>query len=267
MWSPDQYERFKAERRQPFDDLLALVQRRPGMRIVDLGCGTGEPTRELHEALGAAETLGIDDSAAMLRKANALATGTLHFREQSIEAFTADAPLDLVFSNAALHWVPDHEGLLARLTGFLSPNGQLAVQMPANDTHASHGVAAEVALEFGLEPRPDPLLDVEGYAELLHRLGYTRQHVRMQVYGHLLPSSSDVVEWVRGALLTYYEAQLPPDRFAGFLEVYRARLAAVLGERAPYFYTYKRVLMWAILGAEAVRPHHDNSHAHRAPLA
>jgi trans-aconitate 2-methyltransferase len=111
------------------------------------------------------------------------------------------------------------------------------------------------------------VLCVERYSELLHRLGYARQHVRMQVYGHLLPSSADVVEWVRGALLTHYEALLSPDRFADFLDVYRARLAEVLGERAPYFYTYKRVLLWAILGTEVVRPHHDSPHAHRAPLA
>ena len=266
MWSPEQYERFKAERHQPFDDLLALVQRRPNMRVVDLGCGTGELTRELHESLDAAETLGIDDSESMLLKARQLEGDALRFQQTSIESFAADEPFDLVFSNAALHWVADHESLLARLTGFLSPHGQLAIQMPANDSHASHRVAAHLAVEFGLAPRPDPLLSVEQYAELLHRLGYTRQHVRMQVYGHLLPSSADVVEWVRGALLTHYEAMLSPDRFAEFVDAYRARLAEALGEHRPYFYTYKRVLLWAILGAE-VRPRHDNSHAHRAPLA
>jgi trans-aconitate 2-methyltransferase len=267
VWSPEQYERFKAERHQPFDDLLALVQRRPNMRVIDLGCGTGELTRELHESLAASETLGIDDAESMLLKAQQFAGNTLRFQQTSIEAFVAGEPFDLVFSNAALHWVADHERLFARLTGFLSPHGQLAIQMPANDSHPSHRVAADLAAEFGLAPRPDHVLSVERYAELLHRLGYARQHVRMQVYGHLLPSSGDVVEWVRGALLTHYEAMLPPERFAEFVDVYRERLAEALGESRPYFYTYKRVLLWAILGTEVVRPHHDNSHAHRAPLA
>jgi trans-aconitate 2-methyltransferase len=267
MWSPEQYERFKAERHQPFDDLLALIARRPNMRVVDLGCGTGELTRELHESLEATETLGIDDSETMLLKAEHFEGEMLHFERGNIEAFIADEPFDLVFSNAALHWVPDHESLFARLTGFLSPHGQLAIQMPANDSHPSHRVAADVAVELGLPRRPDYVLCVERYAELLYRLGYTQQHVRMQVYGHLLPSSADVVEWVRGALLTHYEALLSPDRFADFVDVYRARLAEALGESTPYFYTYKRVLLWAILGTEVVRPHHDNSHAHRAPVA
>ncbi len=62
MWNPEQYERFKTERAQPFHDLLALVEPRPGMRVVDLGCGTGELTRLMHEQLEAAETLGVVQS-------------------------------------------------------------------------------------------------------------------------------------------------------------------------------------------------------------
>jgi trans-aconitate 2-methyltransferase len=247
MWSPDQYTRFAAERKQPFTDLLSLIEARPQMRVVDLGCGTGELTRELHETLGAGETVGIDDSEAMLLKARRLGGEMLHFEKGSIEDFVTDRPYDLIFSNAAFHWIANHEQLLARLTSFLSSRGQLAVQMPANDDHLSHSVAAEVASEFGLEPRPDYVLPVQRYAELLHRLGYARQHVRLQVYGHVLPSTDDVVEWVRGALLTHYQAQLPETRFEEFLAAYRTRLRRALGEERPYFYTYKRVLMWGAL--------------------
>src|SRR5882724_1838193 len=97
-WNPAQYERFKAERKKPFDDLLARVARRPGMRIVDLGCGTGELTRELHQALSAQSTLGVDSSASMLEKAAPLAGGSLSFQQGDIAAFTSDSPFDLVFS-------------------------------------------------------------------------------------------------------------------------------------------------------------------------
>ncbi|HXH38905.1 MAG TPA: methyltransferase domain-containing protein [Thermoanaerobaculia bacterium] len=68
MWDPSQYERFKDERAQPFRDLASLIERRPHMRIADLGCGTGELTRELHEQLAAEETVGIDSSETMLLK-------------------------------------------------------------------------------------------------------------------------------------------------------------------------------------------------------
>ena len=245
MWSPEQYARFKAERRQPFVDLLALVERRPRMHVLDLGCGTGELTRELHDTLAATETLGIDDSETMLLKAGSFGGEMLRFAQGQIETFVADRPFDLIFSNAALHWVGDHESLLGRLTHFLSKDGQLAIQMPANDSHASHSVAAEVARSFGIAPRPDPILPLERYAELLHLLGYKSQHVRMQVYGHLLPSSDDVVEWVRGALLTTYEAQLDAARYQEFLAAYRTALAGVLGDQTPFFYTYRRILLHA----------------------
>ena len=244
MWSPDQYERFKSERRQPFDDLVALIRRRPRMRIVDLGCGTGELTRELHESLEASETVGIDDSETMLLKAGSFGGEMLHFERGTIEAYVADQPFDLVFSNAALHWVPDHEQLFVRLTNFLAVDGQLAVQMPANDDHPSHAIAATVARDFGVEPRPANVLPAERYASLLFRLGYRQQDVRMQVYGHVLPSADDVVEWVRGALLTHYQSRIPEGRFEEFVSAYREQLHAALGTERPYFYTYKRLLIY-----------------------
>jgi trans-aconitate 2-methyltransferase len=243
MWSPEQYARFAAERKQPFLDLLALIERRPNLRVADLGCGTGELTRELHETLAAEETVGIDNSETMLLKSGHFEGEMLRFEKGDIEAFVTDRPYDVIFSNAALHWVPDHEQLFVRLTNLLSMRGQLAVQMPSNDSHPSHRVAAEVAHEFGIAERPDYVLPVERYAELLHRLAYERQHVRLQVYGHLLPGTDDVVEWVRGALLTHYESLLGA-RYAEYLAAYRERLHAALGDERPYFYTYKRALMW-----------------------
>jgi len=243
MWTPEQYERFNDERAQPFWDLVALVEHRPHMRVVDLGCGTGELTRKLHEHLSATETVGIDSSETMLLKSGHFGGEILRFQQGTVEAFVTDQPYDLIFSNAALHWVADHESIFRRLTGFVSRDGQLAVQMPANDDHPSHAIAAEVAKEFGIAPRADFVLPPERYASLLHDLGYRCQHVRLQVYGHELPSARAIVEWVRGALLTDYERRLG-DRFPQFLERYTARVVETLGGPEPFFYTYKRVLIW-----------------------
>jgi len=243
-WNPNQYERFARERRQPFDDLLALVEHQPRMRAVDLGCGTGELTRELHAHLGAEETIGIDNSETMLLKSNAFGGEMLRFEQGDIEAFVADRPFDLIFSNAAIHWVNDHPAIFRKLTSFLSPHGQLAVQMPANETHASHRVAAEVAGDFAIQPRVSPILPPEDYASLLHHLGFARQHVRMQIYGHVLPSSADVVEWVKGTLLTEYARHLPASLFDVFVNEYRSRLVPRLDAGEPFFYPFKRILCW-----------------------
>lgn len=253
-WSPAQYDRYAAERRQPFYDLLALVPPRPGRRVVDLGCGTGELTKVLHERTGARSTLGLDRSRAMLERSAAFAGAGLTFAARDIGELGAsgeDGGVDLLFSNAALQWLDDHEALLARLAATLAPGGELAVQMPANHDHASHLVAAEVAREppfvawFPEGPRRSPVLSPSTYATWLHRLGFQEQHVRLQVYGHVLPGRDDVVEWVKGTLLTHYEGKVGPEAWPRFLARYRERLFEVLPDERPFFFPFPRLLMWA----------------------
>jgi trans-aconitate 2-methyltransferase len=258
-WSVAQYERFKAERAQPFVDLLALVQPAPKPRVLDLGCGTGELTRRLHDALGASQTVGLDSSESMLAKSAAFAGGGLSFRVGRIEDFLASAQVELLFSNAALHWVPDHPALLARLAKAIAPGGQLAVQMPANFDHPSHTVAAEVSAEppFADHVRGghrSAVLAPEAYARLLHEHGFAEQHVRVQVYGHVLAGPEEVVEWVKGSLLTDYQSRLPPELFVRFVARYREVLLSRLGDARPYFFTFKRLLLWARLRAEPEEP-------------
>ena len=144
-WDPQQYERFREQRHQPFYDLLKLVLPKAGMRILDLGCGTGELTREMHRHFKAAVTVGVDSSEAMLAKTTGLVEPGLSFQRGTIEE--SGGEWDLVLSNAALHWVDDHKGVLARLTRAISAGGQLAIQMPANQDHASHVTADAIAKE------------------------------------------------------------------------------------------------------------------------
>lgn len=253
VWNPDQYAKFRDERAAPFNDLLALVDKRPGMRVVDLGCGTGEMTRVLHDSIQGGQTIGVDNSDSMLSKSESYAGGGLTFEKQEIASFNADHSFDLVFSNAALHWVSDHEGLFARLTAALRPGGQLAVQVPANFDHPSHYTADEVA---GEEPfrelmegheRPSPVLKPAQYAALLYGLGYRERHVRLQVYGHELGSRDEVIEWVKGTRLTDYERRLPPELYARFLARYRELLMDRLEDTRPFLYTYNRIHLWGRL--------------------
>lgn len=247
-WRPAQYERFKSERDRPFFDLLALVQPRPSMRVVDLGCGTGELTRAMHRQLGAAETLGIDSSEAMLAKANAFAEPGLRFERRDVREL--EGQYDLVFSNAVLHWVPEHEALFARLREALRPGGQLAVQMPAQHDQVSHTTAAALAEEEPFRAKlagrtvgyghRRPILPIEEYAALLNRLGFGEQHARMQVYPHVLADRDAVVEWVKGSLLTDYERALGPELFGRFVAEYRERLP----DDRPFFFGFKRILLW-----------------------
>jgi trans-aconitate 2-methyltransferase len=249
-WDPAQYERFSDERAAPFFDLLKLVSPSPGGQVVDLGCGTGELTRALHERTGASATLGIDSSEAMLARAEPYAGEGLSFERGDIAEWEPAHPVDVVFSNAALHWVDNHHELFATLTGSLRPGGQLAVQMPANHDHASHVVAERVAAEeqfreaLGGYIRKSPVLSPETYAALLPRLGYTTQHVRLQVYLHILPEPAAVVDWVKGTLLTEYKRRLPDGLYEDFVTRYRELLLAELADDRPFLFTFKRLLLW-----------------------
>jgi len=252
-WNPALYDRFRDERSRPFFDILTLVRPKPAMRVVDLGCGTGELTRNLHRHLQARETLGIDSSQTMLARSLAYTGQGLRFERQEIMDFVAadTGGWDLVFSNAALHWVPLHDHLLRRLTALLAPGGQLAIQVPANHDHPSQVVAAEVAQEPPFREalkayfRRAPVLAPEEYALVLDRQGYREQHVRLEVYGHRLQSRDEVVEWMKGTLLNDYEARMPAEIFPEFVARYRERLLPRLEDNRPYFFPYKRILIWA----------------------
>jgi len=248
MWSPAQYEKFKSQRARPFYDLLDLVQPGELRSAVDLGCGTGELTRELPSRLRLRDVLGIDSSPEMLARSASWARPGLRFERCDIADFAPVAPRDLVFSNAALQWVPDHESLLPRVLGWVAPGGQVALQIPANDEHPSHRIARETARRlfpgvFAGDGGFIRALPVERYAEILFANGFPAPLCRVQVYPDLLPSGGDVVEWTRGTLLTAYQARLSEADFARFLEAYRRELLSVIGE-GPYLFAFKRILMW-----------------------
>lgn len=256
-WEPKQYERFRAERARPFWDLVELIHRGGLDRAVDLGCGTGDLTASVAERLGIGEMTGIDNSPRMLEAASTHGRVAVRFEYGDISRWTSSGDHDLVIANAALHWVPDHHAVLERWIAALSPEGQLAVQVPANHDHPSHLASSHVAHQepfasaFGGDPPPDPVaanvLRPEEYATLLHELGLAEPHVRLQVYSHVFERSADLVEWTKGSSLTRFFRRLPKELHEPFVDAYRDELLARIGDHEPYLYALKRILMWGRL--------------------
>jgi len=255
-WDPDQYALFESQRAQPFWDLVALIRTdRPIADLVDLGCGPGVLTAQLCDRLDVDDAVGIDSSPAMLERAAGVGRDRLRFALADIGSWCEPSGYDVVVANASLHWVPDHAATLQRWTASLRPGGQLAVQVPANADQVPYLVAAEVAHEEPFlsaldgDPPPDVVAvnvrPPEWYARALHDLGFVTQHVRLQVYDHLLPGTDAVVEWLRGTTLTRFFDALPPELHEPFVDRYRAALIDAVGDRRPHFFPFKRILMWA----------------------
>ena len=250
-WRPDQYHRFARQRRGPFFDFLRGVDRRPGMRVLDLGCGTGELTAVLARVLPDSEVVGVDRSARMLERAVRHAGPRLTFRQGDIEAALGDlGDADLVFSNAARQWVDDHARFFPALLAALKPGAQLAVQMPDNHDHPSHRLARDLAREA---PFAAALGGYVRQTQVL-RLGALRRAprgrgpdagglpgARRRPPAAEHPLGGGVTP---GTTLAPDLARLYPEAAEAFLAAYDARLLAELGDRAPYYYPFRRMLLW-----------------------
>ncbi len=252
-WNPQQYNKFREQRLEPLADLLALIKPVSDMKVLDLGCGTGEPTALLLERFPNAIAVGVDSSPAMLKEAEGRAGDRLRFVHGDIATWEDLSGHSLIFSHAALQWVPEHETLLPRLLNALPEGGQLAVQMPNNFHHVTHEVAREVA---GSPPYRERLtvsssyrnvLSLEKYAEILWRGGCRSQECREKVYPHVMDDVEALWQWNRGTALTPYLKALGEEAPA-FEARYLARLKEELGDSRPVFFPFRRMLLWGQKG-------------------
>ncbi len=246
-WDPKQYHKFQAERSAPFFDLLALVEVRPNLKVVDLGCGTGELTRQLADALPNSNVTGIDSSSQMLDAARAVSFASLHFEQGDQSQLTGE--WDLIFSNAALHWSENHAELLRNLYRRLAAGSQIAVQVPSNHNHISHQIYRETASEEPFKSilhgfqRYAPVLSIDEYARLFFECGAEEIVVFEKIYPHILEDSDAVVEWISGTALVPYFERLGEHK-EEFVKAIRVKMRTAMPE-TPVFYPFRRTLFSA----------------------
>jgi trans-aconitate 2-methyltransferase len=228
-WDPAKYLEFAGHRLRPALDLLARVPATAPAVVHDLGCGAGNVTRLLVERWPGAAVTGVDGSAAMLETARAAAPGVTWI-QADIGAWRGPRPADVVFSNAALHWLDDHAGLFPRLVSGMAPGGVLAVQMPRNHGAPSHTemVAAAEAGPWRERLRPTlrarPVAGPAVYHDILAP-HVSRLDIWETEYLHALEGDNPVVEWTHGSALKPLLDRLEEPERSGFLAEYSARIA------------------------------------------
>jgi len=204
-WDPAQYLKFADHRLRPAVDLLNRIDVANPAEVYDLGAGAGNVTRLLKERWPNARIIGVDESDDMLAKA---ATGApeIAWQRADLATWSPAHPADVIYSNAALHWLSDHDRRFPALFSALAPGGVLAVQMPRNFSAPSHTAIAE-AVRSGpwrskLEPllRSAPVAEPAFYFDLLAR-GVAALDIWETEYLQVLEGDHPVKEWTKGTWL------------------------------------------------------------------
>ena len=240
-WDAAQYQQFRADRLRPGLDLLdrvaRLVTRRPEV-VVDLGCGTGTLTGHLAARFPSTRLLAVDRSPAMLARAVREADDGTEFVDADLRSWSPPAPVDLVFSNAVLHWLPDRSPVLAAVAGWLSPDGVLGLQMPRNFEEPTHQVAYALGQDERFREALAPVLADRATAESPEELHAVLEPLLVDVevwettYLHVLSPPDPVVRWAQGSLLRPFLSALPDEASReAFLGAYRERIAAAYPAR------------------------------------
>ena len=234
-WDPDSYMAFADLRTRPGLELIARINHPNPEIIVDLGCGPGHLTAVLARRWPDARIVGIDDSAEMLERAGSQFPShqwpTIEWHQEEIATWAPSYPVSIVFSNAALHWLSNHQVLLPRLMSFVSSGGVLAAQMSDNWDQPSHGQISRLVDDPRWRSRTapaflgHPVADPAEYRDWLRPTAIDIDLWRT-TYHHVLEGPDAVLDWVKGSVLRPILATLQPheaEDFVGQLaEAYRS---------------------------------------------
>jgi trans-aconitate 2-methyltransferase len=241
-WDPHHYEQFATERLQPGLDLISRIDSdRPGL-VVDLGCGTGRLTALLAERWPGAEVVGLDQSAEML----ADATPGPRYEQGQIDHWSPSRPVDVIFANASLMWIPDHPRLFPALASHLSPDGVMAVQMPLSWDQPSHRIMREVAVGYGVSTLPAPTLEPADYYRVMAN-SVSATQVWETTYLHQLQGENPVFSWVSATGMKRFLSRISPDLHDEYRTECARRIAAAYppGTNRLTIFPFRRLFMMA----------------------
>ena len=250
-WNPAQYLRYDSERLRPALDLMARIQVDLPKTVFDLGCGTGTVTGILKERWPNANVTGVDSSASMLERTVDVETG-VNWQHADLNDWQPEQPADVIYSNAALHWLDDHGTLFPRLMKSVGPGGILAVQMPENFSAPSHTSIADTVREGAwherLTPyqREQPVAEPSFYYDLLSPLSSSID-MWETTYMHILEGDDPIVEWTKGTMLRPLLDHLTEKEAFSFIASYAKKVAKAYPHRADgkTVFPFKRLFILA----------------------
>ena len=241
-WNPGQYLKFEGERGKPVLDLLGRVRLPCPARMIDIGCGPGNSTEFLAKRWPGAEIIGLDSSKSMLEAARKRLPDIRWAEYDASGDLSHLGTFDLVFSNAALQWMPAHEQVLPRWFGLLRPGGVLAVQVPHNHDSPLHRalLARDENNSRVTQYRP------ADYYEILSRLT-DEFEIWTTEYHHVLDSHEDMIEWYKGTGFRPHLERLDARGQARFLAEMLEQVRALYAPQSDgkILFAFKRLFFTA----------------------
>jgi len=219
-WNPSLYRQFEKQRTQPARDLLNSLELADVRRALDVGCGPGNSTELLADKWPDAQLIGIDASPAMIAQAAERVPSAQFMRKDATGDLSDLGTFDLVFSNAALQWMPDHPALIGKLFAMLNAGGALAIQIPHTPGMGIRKAINEtVAMSKwqGAFPRENPLRyhDISVYYNICAKLSDTLTLWQTD-YVHVMQDHDAILNWYKSTGLKPYLEQLDEPRKAEF---------------------------------------------------
>lgn len=228
-WNPNEYMRFGDERTRPSVDLTSRIAVDSPAKVIDLGCGPGNSTRVLRRRWPGAQVVGLDSSPQMIDSARAKEPNE-EWLVSTIEDWAPDSAFDVVFSNAALQWLPDHGSLVERLFGRVAPGGALAFQIPSFPYATVHTLIHDLVLDGPWAPRmASPLreLTMEYPGFYYDSLASEARLIDMwqTEYFHVMNSTAAIVDWIASTgLRPFLDALESQDETRLFLSCLQERV-------------------------------------------
>ena len=235
-WNAEQYLMFKDERTQPAKDLASQIYLDQPTTILDIGCGPGNSTAVLAQRYPDADILGIDNSEDMITAASANYPNLKFQKFDAAQDLTSlGRTFDVVFSNACIQWIPDHERLIQNLMNLLNQGGVLAVQIPMIWEEPLHKELKALAAsdKWTAEMRLAECFFHLRYEEYYDVLAGNSTDFRAweTVYLHRMPSHESILNWYRSTAMLPYLSALPEDKKHSFEQDYLARLKDVYAKQ------------------------------------
>jgi trans-aconitate 2-methyltransferase len=220
-WNPNKYLKFKDERTQPVHDLLSRIEIEDPKLILDLGCGPGNSTAALAKRWPSSEIMGLDSSKSMVEQAINDHPEIKFIVGDACKDLSNLGHFDLIFANASLQWMPDHEVLIPHLYSMLNSKGVFAAQIPQFDRMPVSGIITDVERSdewagFFEDFKPGFHFKPVGfYYDVLSKLA-NHIHIWVTDYYHMMPTHMAIMEMIESTGLRPYLDRLPPQGIPSF---------------------------------------------------